>query len=326
MENDNRNTRTLIKSKRKTSFFDKDRPWLNAVLFALTFASAFFVGLTWALSYKYADSLHSPELISFGWELLTDPGVLVLSFLYAFVLLLILLGHEMGHYLTCRRYGISATLPFFIPAPTLIGTLGAFIKIRSPITRKHQLFDIGVAGPLTGFVLAVPAVLYGLILSKPVPPLPQADSLLFGEPLLIELFGVLFLQDIPSGYDIIVHPIAFAGWVGILVTALNLCPVGQLDGGHVMFALMGKKAKKLGRFILAAFIVLGVFFWVGWFVWALLISFLGLKHPPVFDEHVPLSPSRKIIGGATILIFIISFIPAPIVGYSLIDFLKPLLF
>lgn len=324
MENNGDKFRSPV--KRKPSFFDKDRPWLNAVLFAFTFASAFFVGITWSLSYKYADSLHAPESLSLGWELFTDPVILWLSFLYAVVLLLILLGHEMGHYLTCRRYGISATLPFFIPAPTLIGTLGAFIKIRSPITRKHHLFDVGVAGPLAGFVLSVPAVLYGLAFSKPVPPLPQAESLAFGEPLLIKFFGAFLLHDIPPGYDIIVHPVAFAGWVGILVTALNLCPVGQLDGGHVMFSLLGKEAKKLGRIILAAFIVLGVFFWIGWFIWALLITVLGLKHPPVFDEHVPLSRGRKILGGAMIIIFVISFIPAPILGYSLIDFLKPFLF
>jgi membrane-associated protease RseP (regulator of RpoE activity) len=309
--------------RRKPSFFDKDRPWLNALLFVLTFVSAFFVGMTWSLSYQYADSLHAPESLSLGWEAFTDPVILWMSFLYAFVLLLILLGHEMGHYLACRRYGINATLPFFIPAPTLIGTLGAFIKIRSPITRKHHLFDIGVAGPLTGFILAVPAVFYGLAFSKPVPPLPQTESLAFGEPLLIKLFGAFLLNDIPPGYDIVVHPIAFAGWVGILVTALNLCPVGQLDGGHVMFSVLGKNAKKLGRIILAAFVVFGVFFWIGWFVWALLISVLGLRHPPVLDQEVPLSRGRIILSGITIMIFILSFIPAPILGYSLMDLLKP---
>ncbi len=320
MENDA--ARFRIPVKRKPSFFDKDRPWLNAVLFAVTFASAFFVGITWSLSYKYTGSLHTPELIPTGLELIMDPAVLWLSFLYALVLLSILLAHEMGHYLTCRKNGIDATLPFFIPAPTLIGTLGAFIKIRSPITRKRHLFDVGVAGPLAGFIVSVPAVFYGLALSKPVPPLPQAESLTFGEPLFFKLFGYFLFQGIPQGYDIVVHPVAFAGWVGMLVTALNLCPVGQLDGGHVMYSLMGKKAKKLGRFILAAFILLGVFFWVGWFIWAGLISLIGFRHPPLLDQEAPLSPGRKILSAAIMVIFIISFIPAPIAGYSLVDILR----
>ncbi len=320
MENESGEFRFRV--KRKPSFFDKDRPWLNALLFALTFASAFFVGITWALSYKYADSLGAAEPLSFGTEVLTDPAVLWLSFLYALVLLLILLGHEMGHYLTCRRYGINATLPFFIPAPTLIGTLGAFIKIRSPITRKHHLFDVGIAGPVSGFILSVPALIYGLALSKPVPPLPQAESIMFGEPLLIKLLSVFLLHGIPPGYDIIVHPVAFAGWVGILVTALNLCPVGQLDGGHVMFSLLGDKAKKLGWSIFAAFILLGIFFWMGWFIWAGLIFFMGVKHPPIYDQSAPLSRGRKILGVVTMIIFVISFIPAPITGYGLLEVIQ----
>jgi Zn-dependent protease len=310
---------------KKTSFFSKDRTWLNVLLFVITAASTFFVGITWSLSYKYAESLSHPEQIPLNFEILKDPQILRLSFVYAVVLIAILLAHEMGHYLTCQYYKINATLPFFIPAPTLIGTLGAFIKIRSPIRKKHQLFDIGVAGPLAGFILAVPAVIYGLSVSKVVPSLPEEGTLLFGEPLLIKLVGGFLFKGAATGYDVVVHPIAFAGWVGLLVTALNLFPIGQLDGGHVFYSLIGPRVRKYAKFILAAFILMGVFFWMGWFVWALLISFLGFRHPPVVDEDQPLSAGRKIVTGVVLVIFVLSFIPAPVKGYNLIQFINQFL-
>jgi len=234
----------------------------------------------------------------------------------------ILLGHEFGHFLTCRFYRINATLPYFIPAPGLIGTLGAFIKIKSKITRKHQLFDIGVAGPLTGFILSLPALIYGLSLSKPAPALPSKEGIMFGEPLLIKILGSLIFKDVPPNYDIFLHPIAFAGWVGILVTSFNLFPVGQLDGGHISYALLGLKSRNLSRFILILFFVMGIFFWIGWFIWALVILFLGLRHPSVADEIMPLSTGRRIIGFVVILIFILSFIPDPIKGLDLFSLLR----
>jgi len=231
----------------------------------------------------------------------------------------------MGHYLTCRFYGINATLPFFIPAPTLIGTLGAFIKIKSPITRRKQLFDIGVAGPLTGFLLSLPALIYGLSLSKVVPAVPREDVIVFGEPLLLKLIAGLMFRDASSQSDLFLHPVAFAGWVGILVTAFNLFPVGQLDGGHVSFSLLGEKSKGLARLLLVVFVIMGVFFWIGWIVWTLVIVLLGLKHPRVIDDPEGLSPSRRIIGAVMILIFVLSFIPAPIKGYSLLELVRQLL-
>ena len=303
--------------RKKSSFFSKNRTWLNVLLFVLTAASAFFVGITWSLSYKYAESLSNPEQIPLNLSLLKDPSILRLSFFYALVLIGILLAHEMGHYLTCRYYEIDATLPFFIPAPTLIGTLGAFIKIRSPIRKKHQLFDVGIAGPLAGFIMAVPAVIYGLSVSKLVASLPQEGTLIFGESLLIKAVGGLFFKGAASGYDVVVHPIAFAGWVGLLVTALNLFPIGQLDGGHILYSIIGSKVKRYAKFILLGFIIMGTFFWIGWFVWALLISFLGLNHPPVMDEGVPLSRGRKVLSALALIVFILSFIPAPIKGYNL---------
>ncbi len=301
----------------------RNKTWLNISLFLVTCLSAFLVGLSWSVNYVYSEELlRDPESLPYA-QVFSEPRILSLSLIYVLVLIGILLGHEMGHYLACRYYRVEATLPFFIPAPTLVGTLGAFIKIQSPITRKKQLFDIGVSGPLAGFVLALPALVCGLSLSKVLPPMPREGTLVFGEPLLLRLLGSLLFRNIPPGSDIFLHPVGFAGWVGILVTAFNLFPVGQLDGGHVAYALAGKKARPLAIFFLAGFVLLGIFFWVGWIVWALVILLLGLKHPRVVDEGERLSSGRYGLGFLIVVIFIVSFMPAPIKGYSLIDLLQP---
>ena len=300
----------------------KNRTWINILLFGLTIVSTFFVGVSWSLSFKYSNTVSQDFPFSLGERFFKDPQIISLGVLYSAVLITILLGHELGHYLTCRRYGINATLPYFIPAPTLIGTLGAFIKIKSPITRKRQLFDIGAAGPLIGFILALPALFIGMSLSKVVPALPRDQALVFGEPLLLKMITALLFKHIPSGSDILLHPVAVAGWVGILVTALNLFPMGQLDGGHIFFALVGRRAPRLAKVFLGIFVVMGIFFWVGWFVWAMLILLLGLKHPRVFDEEVPLSPGRKAVGALIIGIFVLSFIPDPIKGLNLFGLLR----
>lgn len=312
--------------RQRQSFFAKNRLWLNILLFIITVFSTFFVGFTWSINYKYAEVLDDAADFPLSVDMFLDPQILILSLIYAVVLIGILLGHELGHFLACLYYRIDATLPFFIPAPTLIGTMGAFIKIRSPITKKKQLFDIGVAGPLTGFILAVPTLILGLSLSKAVAPLPREGSYILGEPLLLKLVGSVVFKGVSPDSDVILHPIAFAGWVGILVTALNLFPIGQLDGGHVFYAMLGQKSRQYSRYILAAFVVMGIFFWIGWLVWALLISVLGVKHPRILDEDVPLSPRRKIIGFMLVIIFILSFIPDPIKGFNLLNFIKQFTF
>ncbi len=298
------------------------KTWLNIFLFVITCLSAFVVGLSWSVNYTFSEDLAlNPQFLPPP-QVFIDPRIISLSLVYAVVLIGILLGHEMGHYLTCRYYRIEATLPFFIPAPTLIGTLGAFIKIQSPITRKKQLFDIGISGPLVGFVLSLPVLVYGLSLSKVIPSLPREDTLVFGEPLLLKFIGGLLFRDLPPNSDLFIHPVGFAGWVGILVTAFNLFPVGQLDGGHVAYALIGPKSKPLAKVFLAGFFIMGIFFWVGWIVWALAILLLGLKHPRVIDETDELSPRRRALGAVVIAIFILSFIPAPIKGYSAIEMVR----
>lgn len=316
----------MAEERKISSFFIEKRVWLNILLFVVTAGSTFFVGFSWSLGYMYAEVFsQNPDFIPEP-AMVLNPSVVVLSFVYAVVLISILLGHELGHYLACQHYNVDATLPYFIPAPTLIGTMGAFIRIRSPITKKQQLFDIGIAGPLTSFILSLPAVVFGLSLSKAVPSLPEGESLMFGDPLLLKFVANIVFKGIPEGYDIVPHPIAFAGWVGILVTALNLFPVGQLDGGHITYALFGKRSLRLAPFFLVIFILMGIFFWIGWFVWALLIYFLGLKHPHIYDEDKRLSPGRRLLGVLVLIIFIVSFTPEPIIGFNLFDLLKQIAF
>ncbi len=300
----------------------RSKTWVNAALFVLTIASAFFGGVSWAANYVFADRL-AGGAEAFRWtELLADPRVVFLAGLYALCLMVILTGHELGHYLTCRRYGISATLPYFIPMPNMIGTLGAFIKIKSPIAGKKPLFDVGISGPLTGFVLSVPAVIAGLLLSRTVPALPREEAIIFGEPLLLKIVG-LFVH-VPAGFDLVLHPIAFAGWVGLLVSSCNLFPVGQLDGGHIAYALLGQRGRNLGRIIIPVFVLMGVFFWLGWLLWALLILLMGPRHPMIFDEGSDIGKSRKLLGVAALLIFVLSFIPDPVRGFDLFSVLKQL--
>ena len=301
------------------------RIWLNIILFIATLFSAFFVGITWSLSFKYADVFSQSPQIDLNVKIFEDPQIISLSIVYAIVLIGILLGHELGHFLACQYYKIDATLPYFIPAPTLIGTLGAFIKIKSPITRKQQLFDIGIAGPLVGFILSVPTLIYGLSLSRAVPAIPREESLIFGEPLILKIVGSMIFKNIPPDFDVILHPVAFAGWVGIFVTALNLFPIGQLDGGHISYALLGPKSRNLAKLFLGIFIFMGIFFWIGWFIWVFIIFLMGLRHPRVIDEETPLSPRRKFLGFVVFIIFILSFIPDPIKGYNgsnFIDLIK----
>lgn len=304
------------------SFFAKSRAWLNGSLFVLTIVSAFVVGINWSASYKYAEDIgRDPRFVPPA-GIFKDPQIVWLSLLYAAVLMIILLGHELGHYLTCRRYRINATLPYFIPMLGFIGTMGAFIKIKSPITKKRQLFDVGVAGPLTSFLLAVPALVYGLHLSKVIPNLPSSEGYLLGEPLLMKIIGAVFFKNAGADSAIILHPMAFAGWVGLLVTALNLFPLGQLDGGHVSYAIFGSRSKTIAKIFLAIYLIMAIFFWFGWLVWALLILLLGLKHPRILDEDSSLGPKRTILSILILVIFILSFIPDPIKGYNIIDLIK----
>jgi len=294
--------------------------WLNGLLFGLTILTTWFAGMFFGLSYLAADG--AAEIDFF------DPRAIGLGLSYAAALLTILVGHELGHYLTCRRYGVLATYPYFIPGPPFLGTFGAFIRIKSPIRFKHQIFDVGANGPLAGFALALPALVIGLASSKVAPFVETPDMITFGEPLLFRLLSGLFFGPIPDGSSLILHPVGFAGWVGLLVTALNLIPLGQLDGGHVAYALLGQRARTLSRVMVVFLAGMGVFFHLTWLVLAAVILFfefkskMRLNHPPVFDEDAPLGTRRTVLSVVIALIFILSFIPAPVEGVGLLDLLK----
>jgi membrane-associated protease RseP (regulator of RpoE activity) len=307
-----------------------EKTWLNGLLFVLTILTTCFAGLGWSASYLYFDAgaPSGTDLVAGAGRALGDPRLFPLSALYAAVLMTILVGHELGHYLTCRRYGIRATLPFFLPGPPFLGTFGAFIRIKSPVRFKQQIFDIGANGPLVGFALSLPALAVGLAFSRVTTFVPGADTITFGEPLLFKFLTSLFFGKVPEGSALVLHPVGFAGWVGLLVTAINLVPLGQLDGGHVAYAILGRKAQVLSRIMVVFLVVMGIFFHLTWLIVAAFIlvfefrSKLRLRHPPVVDEDAPLGPKRTLLSVLIVLVFVLSFIPDPVKGVGLLDIIK----
>jgi membrane-associated protease RseP (regulator of RpoE activity) len=249
---------------------------------------------------------------------ITQTGLLTQGVAFSLSLLAILTAHEFGHYIACRRYNVAASLPFFIPAPPLFlaGTFGAFIKIKSPIPSRRALFDIGVAGPLAGFVVAVPIAILGVLLSHPAPP-PTGASIFFNDPLLFRLAARL--MGVHLDVNSAGNPFYFAAWIGLLVTSLNLMPVGQLDGGHATFALFGARTHKwLGT---VAFIAMSTLAALGWvwhkspsgFLYAVLLAvMLRIRHPQAGDERETIGRARMLVALLTLAVFILSFWPFPI--------------
>lgn len=290
--------------------------WYNSLafhlaLFLLTILTTLIVGTHIQLNY-------SQNLPSFDWDLSIDyfrelwrnPALLLRGVPFSFTLLGILLAHELGHYFTCRHYRIEATYPYFIPAPTLIGTLGAFIRIKSPIVNRRELFDVGVSGPLAGFALAIPALIAAIFLSKGGTPTASADISL-GNPLTLILLCKIF----PGGVNpaqIVMHPVGCAAWVGLFATALNLLPVGQLDGGHILYSVLGDRCRNISRGFFLVLLPLGAFCWHGWLAWAVILFFLGLRHPRVIEPVEPLGRKRMILAIVAALILVLTFLPTPI--------------
>lgn len=252
--------------------------------------------------------------------------ILVGGFLYSLAIMTILLSHEMGHYLMTRKYGIPSTLPFFIPFPMApFGTFGAIIKMKGVIANKRVLFDIGVAGPLSGFFVALPFIIIGIKLSTIQPLITSASYLRLGDPLLFKIFQGILIGKIPQGYDLVLHPFAYAGWVGLFVTALNLLPVGQLDGGHVIYALFGEKSKWIFRGVIALLAILTIFYNPGFIALVILLLIFGMRHPAPLDAVTELDGKRKLIAILILIIFILSFIPMPfpeINTRNILDILK----
>jgi membrane-associated protease RseP (regulator of RpoE activity) len=234
---------------------------------------------------------------------------------YSAAIMTILLSHEMGHFVMCRKYRVESTLPFFLPVPfPPFGTFGAVIKMRGIIPNKRALFDIGATGPLAGLVLAIPACVIGLSLSevRAVTPVEAAHSLGLGEPILFTLLAKIVVGTVPEGLDIFLHPIAFAGWAGLFVTALNLLPIGQLDGGHIIYALLGKKSEIVYRLGVLSFCAIAIFYYPGWILFATLLLLFGFQHPAPADEFTGLDPKRKLLGVLIFVIFVVCFTPVPL--------------
>ncbi|MFH1262486.1 MAG: site-2 protease family protein [Pseudomonadota bacterium] len=230
--------------------------------------------------------------------------------LYGVSIVTLLLAHELGHYLMCRRYGVAATLPIFIPFPNLLGTMGAVISIRSPIPSRKALFDIGVAGPLAGLALALPVLTVGLALSD-VRPLPvDGTGLFFGEPLLFHWISSAIVGTVPAGSDVYLHPLAFAGWAVLFVTALNLFPIGQLDGGHLAYALFGRRGRYVSWLTIPVMLYLGYAYHPMWYFFVVILLLLT-RHPPPIDDQTPLDRKRIAIAIVVFLLFVLCFTPVP---------------
>ena len=309
------------------------REWIrHSALFLITFITTTFAGIVIAapepdiaepaLSGALSYVLYVPEyyLRIVSWLLVHSvhhPHIFVAAISFSLTLLAILTAHEMGHYLACRYYGVDATLPFFIPAPPLFlaGTFGAFIKMKSPIPSRRALFDIGLAGPLAGFVMLLPVAVAGILVLQPAPPSLGGSAIVFNDPLLFRIFAKATGANLTNALP---NPFYMAAWIGLLVTSLNLMPVGQLDGGHGTFSLFGERAHKLiGRaaFVAVASMAILGFVWhhspSGFLYTVLLAVMLRVRHPAP-QQTEPLGLARIVVAVITLLVFALSFVPFPI--------------
>ena len=278
----------------------KKVPYLHILLFVITFITTLAAGA-----------------LQQGINIFESPRKIIGGLPFAGTLMIILAVHELSHYIASKRQHIKATLPYFIPAPSFIGTFGAFIKMKSPIITRNALIDVGASGPIAGFIVSLIASIVGLSISHTVP-LAEADgSLILGDSLMFSFLSRVIVGVLPDSFDILLHPVAFAGWIGLFVTSLNLLPIGQLDGGHIAYAILGNRHRYVSITLVVALAIfgflaiIGVYGWEGWGVWALMLLFLGIKHPPVLDREMPLDLTRKYIALVAFFIFIITFIPIP---------------
>lgn len=286
----------------------RERWWLHALLLLLTFGTTTWVGAGFVDNFVRSGTSAPPLRLQ---DLLVEGAIQ-----YALPLLAILLSHEMGHYYFCRKYGIDASPPYFMPMPPILfftpGTFGAFIRVREQIRKKDHLFDMGVAGPIAGFLVALPILAFGILHTRINPQsTSQPGTLVFGYPLLVTLFQKALLGRSMTSLDVIEHPTFMAAWFGLLVTALNLLPLGQLDGGHAFYALVGRHQKKLAIPLLFALAIFALEF-PGWWLWVVLILVLGTRHPPVDDEHAPLGARRTAVAALVLAMLILCFSSKPI--------------
>lgn len=270
-------------------------PYLHIVLFIATFLTTLTAGA-----------------LQKGINIIKEPGRLIEGLPFAATLMSILLCHELAHYIASRKHHTKATLPYFIPAPSIIGTFGAFIKMESPIITRKALIDIGASGPIAGFIISVAACIVGLAMSETiVSEQKEGVGIALGSSVLFTFLSKFVIGSVPDNYDILLHPVAFAGWIGLFITSLNLIPIGQLDGGHIVFAVFGERHRYISIVLVGTLGIFGFLFWEGWLIWAVLMIILGTRHPPILYWEVPLDPKRKLISITAFIIFAITFIPSP---------------
>ena len=287
------------------------RLWLALLLLALTVVSTVFIG-----GANESQGLRLPDglaaALGANGPLFINLGI---GLAYSAALLGILLSHELGHYIVARRLGVRVSFPFFIPLPIgILGTMGAVIQIKEPPPDRRALLRIGVAGPLAGLVVAIPVLLLGLSLSEVGPPPAAGGYWVEGNSLLYALLKIaVFGRFLPDGtQDVLLHPVALAGWAGLLVTGLNLLPAGQLDGGHILYALFGRRVSRYASMVVAAILVALGFVWSGWWLWAVLVVVFGQQPAPVLNEITPLDARGRVLAILGIVAFVLVFTPAPI--------------
>ena len=300
----------------------KRRYWLHALLFLATIFTTTCIGARLQYNFDHhlpAISSDASDMLDYWpWQwALQDWRRLLNGLPFSLSLLGILTAHEFGHFVYCVRRKVYATLPFFIPAPTLIGTLGAFIRIKSPIRSRSDLFDIGIAGPIAGFVVAVPVLFFGLMMSTRMPAgMPRSD-LVFGTPLIFHVVhrALAAVSNASSSHvalgSLYLHPIAIAAWVGMFATSLNLLPGGQLDGGHIIFAVNPRLHRRITLLSIVVLLPLSWFYWVGWLVWAIVLRMTGDRHPDV-PQYPPLNKTRLWLAAFALLMLVLTVTPAPI--------------
>jgi membrane-associated protease RseP (regulator of RpoE activity) len=285
-------------------------PTLNIALFLITFLSTLVVGTFNAMNISLENFT---DFTDFMEGLLRDPLKLTSGLPFSISLMVILLSHEAAHYIASKKHRVEATLPYFIPAPSVFGTFGAFIKMKSPIATKNALMDIGASGPIAGFVMSLLACAIGLSMSRIVPVVKVTDEFMFGPSLLFYWLTKLFLGNVPPDYGVSMNPVAFAGWIGFFVTSLNLIPVGQLDGGHIAYALLGERHNMMSKVLIGVLFAMGILLYEGWLIWAVILIVLGFRHPPIVYSDIPLDRKRRIVGWVALAIFIVTFTPVPVV-------------
>ena len=289
----------------------RQRWWLYSLFFLLTMFSTMVVGARMEFYFLHQQPVFTLtddtlSLFPITW-IAQHPANLLLGLPFSFTLMFILFAHEMGHYLYARQYNVYATPPFFVPFPSLIGTLGAFIRIKSPIPSRAALFDIGIAGPIAGFIPACVAMLVGLSLSHPIAG-STASEIQLGYPLAFRLAARLLHTPVQLS-ALSLHPIAAAAWVGFFATALNLLPGGQLDGGHLVFSVSPRWHRWISMLTVLALVPFGKYLWTGWFLWAVLLA-LTLRHPRV-PRYPDVKGGRRALALCAALMLLLSFTPAP---------------